>query len=264
MAGMPKAPTKRIKLVNRRQMPDDLLAGIVNSARPLLKRGVYPFEAEMFGAEMMGVITSLPFDRPGLRSLFESLIDGAGRLGSPEALVLLRVLALVGPDDLQADATRAAESLVAAGLTDCRWVAGLGTPEFQECFGHADGPGGQQGVAVVFRYGRRPHALVVLIDHNLGGGVKDVWPTVETDTLRKQYEYGPLEVAQYSPAEAHAMLSRALAAPPCPAEDDQAADVQDFLDLLRRRVDLLAPGCSPTPATASSTPTTSVMRGSTS
>ncbi|ONI92386.1 hypothetical protein ALI22I_04410 [Saccharothrix sp. ALI-22-I] len=49
----------------------------------------------------------------------------------------------------------------------------IGRPRVGACFGYADTFGSQEGVALTFTYGRKSHALVLLIDYDLGGGVKD-------------------------------------------------------------------------------------------
>jgi hypothetical protein len=156
---------------------------------------------------------------------------------------MLRVLAVVGPAQARPVAGRAADRLAAAGLQDPPWVKGLGAPQVGECFGYTDGAGVQEAFAVTFAYGRRQHALAVLVDHEIGGGVKDCWPTDRPDLIRADYQqaakrYG-LNFRDYAPAEARAVLDRALRRPPCPVTPHQAEDVRDYLELLRLRAALL-------------------------
>src|SRR5216683_1219088 len=88
-----------------------------------------------------------------------------------------------------------------------------------------------------------PELLTGLIDHELGGGVKDCFPTDRPDWVRTRYQRAAqqfgFEFRDYKLAEAGAILRRALGSPPCPVEADQIEDVRDFLGLLRTRVDLL-------------------------
>ena len=98
-------------------------------------------------------------------------------------------------------------------------------------------------IALRFSYGRRQHAVSVLIDHQLGGGVKDCYVAGPPRLLRRQYaelaEMRGASLHDYSAPEAVEILERALAARPCPVEPDQIEDVGIHLDLLRSRVDLL-------------------------
>jgi len=135
--------------------------------------------------------------------------------------------------------------MIAAGVTDPPWAAELGRPVVGACFGYRDDTlGSQESLAVTFRYGRKEHALVVLIDHDLGGGVKDCFPTDRPDRIRADFQRAArrfgLAFGDYSPAQAHEILSRALRAQPCPVQPDQVEDVDCYLDLLRTRVGLLA------------------------
>jgi len=98
-------------------------------------------------------------------------------------------------------------------------------------------------IALRFSYSRRQHAVSVLIDHQLGGGVKDCYVAGRPRLLRRQYaelaEMRGASLHDHSAPEAVEILERALAARPCPVELDQIEDVGIHLDLLRSRVDLL-------------------------
>ncbi|MGH3832842.1 MAG: plasmid pRiA4b ORF-3 family protein [Pseudonocardiaceae bacterium] len=230
--------------------PEESLAGLLKGWQPLLEPGVDTFRAELSGAEFLGTMRQAAPEPDEVPEILAGLVGDAESTAKPEALAMLRVLAVLFPPELAPTASEAADRMVAAGLTDCPWVSGLGTPSVGPCFGFVDGFGAQEGITVSFSYGRKTHAFVVLIDHGLGGGVKDCYPTENTDKIRDEYQkitkrYG-WDCADYSPAAARAILERALAARPCPVEPDQVEDVGDYLDLLRRRVALL-----PTAATLS-------------
>lgn len=222
--------------------PDDALAGLLDGWTPLLRRGVGPLDAELTGYDFLAVLRSAqPAD--DLPPLLVDLVAHAESHGGAAALAMLRVLGRVGPVELRPAASGAADRLVAAGLPDRPWAAGLGAPAVGPCFGYADTAGAQEAVAVTYRYGRKEHAIAVLIDHDLGGRVKDCWPTAEPDRIRADYRqvagrFG-LRFRDYEPAEAAAILRGALDRPPCPVQPDQVADVDTYLDLLRRRVALL-------------------------
>jgi hypothetical protein len=206
------------------------------------------------GTEFLGAVQqTIPGDMV-LPELLTGLIEQARDFGTAEALAMLRVLAVLAPPQVRPVATAAADTLVAAGLSEPSWAPGLGAPAVGRSFGYADQMGAQESITVTFSYGRERHALVVLIDHELGGGVKDCFPTDRPDQIRTRYQRAArqfgLEFRDYQPAEAGAILRRALASPPCPVEPDQIEDVGDFLSLLQARVDLLVETQSPVGGTA--------------
>jgi hypothetical protein len=223
--------------------PEESLAGLLDGWAPTLDAGCDPLSAELSGTEFLGMIRQTLPDDVILAELLTGLIEQARDYAAPQALAMLRVLAVLAPPEIRPVAAAAADRLVAAGLTDPSWVPGLGMPTVGQSFGYADELGAQQSIAVSFSYGRKRHALVVLIDHELGGGVKDCFPTDRPDWVRAKYQRAAqrfgLEFRDYRPAEAGEILRKALGSPPCPVEADQIEDVADFLCLLRARVDLL-------------------------
>ncbi|MGH3887249.1 MAG: plasmid pRiA4b ORF-3 family protein [Pseudonocardiaceae bacterium] len=226
--------------------PEESLAGLLAGWEPLCKPGADTFRAELSGAEFLDTMRQAALEPDDLPEILAGLIEHAERTAKPEALAMLRILAVLGPPEIQLAATEAADRLVAGGLTDRRWVSELGTPRVGPSFGFVDKFGAQEGVTITFTYGRKVHAFVVLIDHGLGGGVKDCYPTDRPDKIRTEYQKVAkrlrLDYHDYAPATARAILDRALAAPPCPVAPDQVEDVRTYLDLLRQRVALLAHG----------------------
>jgi hypothetical protein len=157
---------------------------------------------------------------------------------------MTRVLgASAGPERGSA-ATAVAARLVAGGLPDVAWADAVGRPKAGTCFGYSDLAGAQEVIALRFSYGRRQHAVSVLIDHQLGGGVKDCYVAGRPRLLRRQYaevaEMRGASLHDYSAPEAVEILERALAARPCQVELDQIEDVgihrpaSVSVDLLRR------------------------------
>lgn len=229
--------------------PQDALNGLLEQWRPLLKRGTSQLTAELAGAEFVGLLCESMKDDE-FHDALVGLFGQAEQHGGPEALAMLRVLAAGGPMPVRAAAEAAADRLAVAGETDRPWVAGLGRPKPGACFGYVDTVyRAQEVVAITFSYGRNQHVLSVLIDHDLGGGVKDCWFSDQAGRMRAEYQMvarrGGLEFRDYTPAEARAILERALAKEPCPVDPDQQQDVRDFLDLLRQRVALLPAGDVP-------------------
>ncbi len=223
--------------------PEDSVAGLLEGWQPLLEPGCDALNAELCGTEFLGMIRGAAPADVGLPDLLTEMIDHVGEYGGAEALAMLRVLAAVGPAEVRPAAGRAADALIATGLTDQPWAQGLGTPRVGRCFGYADAFGAQESMAATFSYGRKSHAVVVLIDHDLGGGVKDCFLSDRPDRIRAKYQQAArgfgLEFCDYQSAEAGEILAAALSMPPCPVEPDQIEDVRDHLDLLRSRVELL-------------------------
>jgi Plasmid pRiA4b ORF-3-like protein len=223
---------------------EEILAGVLSSWTPLLRPGCGPLDAELVGADFLGVLRRLAPGDADLAEIVTGMIEQAEAEGSPEAMAMVTVLAVMGPCDARPAASGAAARLAAAGLAVPPWATGLRKPKIGRCFGYVDFFGEQQTIALCFSYGRKRHAIGVLIDHVLGGGVKDCFISDQPDQIRAHYrrsaqQFG-LECREYSPAEAASILARALAREPCPEQPDQVEDVGAHLDLLRSRLELLS------------------------
>ena len=223
--------------------PDDTLAELINGWTPLLARGVDPLSAELTGLDFLNMMRQAAPDPDDVPPMLVTLIARAEERGGDATLAMLRVLAAIGPGSVRLEAGQAAVRLTATGLKDRPWVKGLGTPEVGSCFGYADETGSQEAIAITFRYGKREHGLAVLIDHELGGGIKDCWPTEDPAEIRTDYQlaarrYG-LTFHDYPPAQARAILQRALDRPVCATQPDQVEDVGSYIELVRQRVALL-------------------------
>ena len=105
----------------------------------------------------------------------------------------------------------------------------------------------QSSVGVLFDYRGREHAVMVLIDHLLGGGVKDCWVS-EGRTAKDMRNSVAAAMAgdpdtffeDIDAAAVAALLGSALACPPCPEQADQIEDVNNHLHLVQARVEHLA------------------------
>ncbi len=223
--------------------PDEVLAGMLDGFEPLLRRGCDEVSAELAGYEFVATLRSGGVEEADLTDIVVSMITAAEGTGTPEALAMARVLAMAGPAPVQVAAAAAADRLRAAGVVDPSWAPSLGCPTFAECFGYSGPLGDQDIIAIAFDYGRKRHIMSVLIDHFLGGGVKDCWVGDGPRKLRAAYadsaRRAGVQLCDYTPAEAVTILDQALAKPPCPVELDQVMDVAIHLNLLRQRVELL-------------------------
>jgi hypothetical protein len=121
---------------------EESLAGLLEQWTPLLEPGCDPLSAELTGVEFLAMMREAVPVEIELSEVVAALIGQAEGHGRPEALALLRVLAVVGPAEVHSAAAGAADRLVSAGLTDPPWVTGLGRPRVGACFGYAGDPGG--------------------------------------------------------------------------------------------------------------------------
>ncbi|MGN6331050.1 MAG: hypothetical protein ACTHOD_05270 [Motilibacteraceae bacterium] len=179
--------------------------------------------------------------------LVTAVVYQAQAAGGPDALATLRLLASLAPAPARQAAARAADELAAAGVPDRPWAARLGRPDVLRAWHWGDLTGEQESVGVLFTDRGRDHAISVLVDHVLGGGVKDVW-LADGRAAREMHDL----VKESASAEPDAffrdvdvrtaaeLLRAALASEPCPVDPEQLEDVQDTLALLRSRAARLA------------------------
>ncbi len=278
-----KAPADAIRLIDSAATADQAIvmltkAGFMPSESesaedlmswfaPLLEPGCDQIEAEVCGSEFIGQLRSAAPPNLDITDVIRDIIEGFAAHQRPEALAMMRVLAAVAPAELRTKAATAAAQMVLDGLADMPWVAGLGSPVPGRCFGYTDIYGEQRSMVVTFRYGRKAHALVVLIDYVLGGGIKDCYVADYSESLRTEYRKigrdPEVTFSDLDPGEARAILSQALTRPICPADPDQVEDVEDYISLLVARVAVLPePSKSAGQATGPETATASRARPS--
>ena len=170
------------------------------------------------------------------------------------------MLGAVGSPALRAAAAEAAERVIAGGVPDPDWAAAIGSPAVGQCWHYSDIGGQQESVTVSFGYGAAEHALSVLIDHGLGGKIKDAWVDDAAGLLDKTWlaaENDPLVVfEEIEPDDAGQRLARAVAAGECPVKPDETDDLTAHRALLHARVRYLTATASP-PLTAGFEPSTS-------
>jgi hypothetical protein len=171
------------------------------------------------------------------------LAEHALSLNSLSGLAMLRTLSVIGPPQARELARQGAEQMLAAGLHDRAWASKLGRPDIRRSWRFADQEQRQESITVVFRYGKHEHTVTVLIDHELGGGVKDCWigenPTGVLAEAKAALENEGIEIEFIPPAQAGQSLRTALARPECPVVPEDIEDVAMTRALLQTRVELL-------------------------
>jgi Plasmid pRiA4b ORF-3-like protein len=233
------------ELVSAGLMPDEAesLEGMLAWFTPLLEPGCDQVEAEVCGAEFVAELRRAGPGEAGVGEVLSDVLEHLIECKRPEALAMARVMAAVGPPEVRAIASDMANRLVAGGRADQPWSAGLGQPAPGPCFGYADIYGYQRSIVVAFSYARKKHAVVVLIDYLLGGGIKDCFVADYTSKLRDDYRKGTarpeVRFSDLDAATAREILEKALSRDPCPAEADQIQNVGNYIDLVRARVELL-------------------------
>ena len=178
--------------------------------------------------------------------LLGAMVAWADNEATPGSLALLRALAVIGTEATREAAARSALKRSSAGTPDRPWATAIGKPRPLRAFRYGDIFGSQDSVTVLFDYSHREHAVSVLIDHELGGGIKDCW-VAEGKMARGMRNHTAAAMAAEPLAlfeditidDALDRLTDALAQPPCPVQDDQVEDVAGFLPLLKARVDWL-------------------------
>lgn len=232
----------------------ELLAAVTVSLLAGIAEARHPLAAELVLCAALGAVeTGLPDDADeqdrldALTFMLGQVIVHAEMLATVEALALLRVCSVLGPATSRAAAGAAADRLAATGVADRPWVSRVGSPEMLRAWHYGDVFGAQSSVGVLFDYRGREHVLMVLVDHLLGGGVKDCWVSegraakeMRNSVATAMAGESTTFFADIDAAAATGLLGSALGHPPCPEQPDQIEDVFNHLYLLRARVAHLA------------------------
>jgi hypothetical protein len=238
---------------NPEQDLDFLLVPLLTEAERQMRSIRRPLDAEMWASELLGMLElgapddSTAEEREAVTlNLATRLTEYAVDQQSPSGLAILRTLSVIGPPESRRPAREAATRLASTGLRDRAWIAALGRPEVGRCWRFRDPDGSQESVTVVFGYGKREHTLTVLVDHVLGGGVKDSWIGEDPDGVlaetREALKDDGIEVEFISIDQATQTLREALTRAECPETEDEVEDVAMTRALLQIRVDLLVNG----------------------
>ena len=234
--------------------PDGLIGAATASLLAAIAEARSPLAAELVLCAAFGAVeTGLPDDvdeqerLEALALMLGQVIGHGEAIASVEALALLRVCSVLGPATSRSAARESAGRLAAAGVADRPWAGRVGRPEMLRAWRYGDVFGAQSSVGVLCDYRGREHVVMVLVDHLLGGGVKDCW--VSEGRAAKDMRNSVAAAMAGNPetffedidaADVAALLGAALACPPCPEQADQIEDVNNHLHLVRARVEHLA------------------------
>ena len=197
---------------------------VLREAREVLAHLRRPIDAELWGSDIIGALSSDSASADVMAELTASLVPAAEESATPESLALLRILGAIGSPALRA--------------------AAIGSPTIGQCWHYSDVGGRQESITVSFGYGDSEHALSVLIDHGKSGKIKDAWVDDAEGLLDKTWlaaDNDPLIVFEpIEAADAAERLAKAVAAGECPSKPDEADDLTAHRALLQARVRYLA------------------------
>jgi len=213
--------------------PADTCSAVLTEARMVVPRLSGPFEAEMWGSDVVAAL-----ERSA--DTAAAMVRAAESEGTASALALLVLLGVLGGDDIRDGAREAAVRLRAAGAAVPAWSARVGRPSAGECWRYGDADDQLDAVTMTFRYGPAAHVLSVLVDHGQGGAISNLWAGDATGVLdqtrQMALEEPGMTFAMLPPAEARARVEKAMASGECPSLPDEARSVASLRPLLRSRI----------------------------
>ncbi|MFI5062443.1 MAG: hypothetical protein ACHP9Z_00475 [Streptosporangiales bacterium] len=233
--------------------PNALFAEMLRAARELLAVRS-PLDAELMVSELLGTWWGERSPRAGgdVEELVgEGLVSYAGQQRSPAALALLSGIACLGTPRQAMQAETAALALMERGVVRPPWAEHVGAVTAGDCYVNSDAYGDRDEVVCVFSYaGEEPHALVMVVDYNAEGMLRDGWVTSQVDRLLERCAAAasgadgqPARSAfsQVDPPQARRLLETALAVTEArkgPAPSDSFASYHAFI---RARIRTLPP-----------------------
>jgi hypothetical protein len=251
-----------------RSSPADTLAAVLTEARLVLAEVENPLDAELWGSDIVAALSSggdqaddlaseqagdLAGDQVGhlagdpagdpAADLADAIVSAAEGAATPEALATLIVLGAVGSGPLGEAARAAAGRLAEAGISRPDWAESIGAPSPGQCWCYGDVRGHQEAVTMTFWYADQGHVVSVLLDHDEGGAIKDIWVGEAGDILDRTRKMARLDskmiFEMITQADARARLDRAFAAGECPGQQAEASNVASRRAILRTRMALL-------------------------
>jgi hypothetical protein len=240
-----------LEAVFARSSPADALAAVLTEARMVLAEVENPLDAELWGSDIVAALTSdgdqadEADDQAGdaAEGRAAAIVSAAEKAATPEALATLIVLGAVGSGSLRDAAREAAGRLTEAGIARPDWAGSIGAPSPGQCWCYGDVAGHQEAVTMTFWYADQGHVVSVLLDHDQGGAIKDIWVGEAGDILdrtREMAQQDPKMIFEMiTQADARARLDRAFAAGECPEQPAEASNVASRRAILRTRMSLL-------------------------
>jgi hypothetical protein len=219
-----------------------------------------PLDAELMVSELLGTWWRQPSSvarkfrrrhRSDIEELVgEGLVDYAAGQGSPAALALLSGIACLGTPHQALKAERAALALMESGVARPAWAEHAGAVASGDCYVRSDAYRDRDEVICLFNYaGSEEHALVVAVDYNTGGILRDGWVTSQVATLLERCtelagnDDGPGEAffRPIPPSSARRLLESALLGTESMADPPVSESFPSYHAFIRARVRTLPP-----------------------
>ncbi len=222
-----------------------------------------PLDAELMVSELLGTWWRQPATpqgragrvRPRRRAeveelVGEGLVEYAADQGSPAALALLSGIACLGTSRQAVKAEHAALALMEQGVARPGWAERAGAVGAGECYVKSDAYWDTDEVICLFSYaGSERHALVVVVDYNAGGMLRDGWVTSQVDTLLDrcralaEADDGPAQASfrSASCATARRLLEPALLVTEKHADPPVSKSFPSYHAFIRARIRTLPP-----------------------
>jgi hypothetical protein len=200
-------------------LPNNLVRLLLTQAESLVDEDD-PIQAELWCSDVLGAVWAATDGDPEAEATFTDawLVAAETDTADREAALctLTALAAMAGTPTLRRNAAAAAERLAGSGVRQPRWAQASGTVEIGECWRYGDVFGDQE--TILCSFGREQggdHAMLVLIDHTLGGLAKDVFFTDAVAgsiaDLRLELDATPVTFLEpIEPAAARRRLQRAF------------------------------------------------------
>ncbi|HEV7935337.1 MAG TPA: hypothetical protein VGP70_23865 [Actinomadura sp.] len=246
------SPRSRRRPPGEAKPPSDeiyaIFNGMLRHARELLAVRS-PLDAELIVSKILGAWWGRRLDDSDVEEMVgEALVEHAARAGTPAALALLTGMAYLGTSRQAAMAERSALDLMDRGVARAGWADRVGMVAYEECFTSRDVYGDQDSIVCTFTYGGdERHAVVVLVDHNFGGMVRDAWVSSQVDKLldhcRREDQDNPLMRFEHmEPGRTRALLESALSVTDGMRDPPVNENFASYHAFVRARVRTLPPG----------------------
>lgn len=214
-----------------------------------------PLDAELMVSELLGTWWGQRRDNARgadvERLVGEGLVEFAARRSSPAALALLSGIACLGTPRQASKAEDAALELMERGVRSPNWAQHLGAVTGSDCYVNSDAYGDTDEVVCFFSYdGTEPHALVMVVDYNAEGMIRDGWVTSQVTKLmelcrKPAADDEPGGFKALDPPVARRMLEAALAKTDAAANPPVSESFASYHAFIRARIRALPPSRGP-------------------
>lgn len=225
-----------------------------------------PLQAELFGARLRSTLCDISramIDDPD-SVVGRTLVRLTERRARPDSVALLCTVAATWPEPVAAHARSAVDRLVEQGVAPPPWAEAVANVKFVAARLGEEPHSHLQVLYVCFEYpGRGRHCFCVLIDRSLGGLLKNVFVTEQTDEAFPKGATHPsfpgvtfrsidgLPAAALIGSSLEVRRSLSMETKDAPGDDSDDGAV---LNLLQARLRVLAPSMNLDPPTTTTPP----------